>query len=197
MAGNDFHLCNATSGGAKRLRIFGKWRVNLYIVSERLLSSLCRNKKTKNLFVLLIFSLPPPQAPIEQNPNVEQEKPVKTYARLLDTCRKKMSCKCCKRKPKAEKPEAEEPVVEVTEDEEGQPKKISCFNCRKKKAESEERVNLSENEATAMKKGCWERLKCCGRKNKTEGKGCCSRWKRKEKWAKRMDSILSEPAPKP
>lgn len=70
---------------------------------------------------------------------------------------------------------------------EEKPKKVSCFNCRRKKTETEERVNLAESEATAAKKGCWDRLKCCRKQGLNK----------KEKWAKRMDSILSEPKPKP
>lgn len=81
------------------------------------------------------------------------------------------------------------------EEDEEKPKKVSCFNCRRKRAETEERVNLAESEAAAVKKGCWERLKCCRKQG--DGKGCCSRLKKKEKWAKRMGSILSEPKPKP
>lgn len=104
-----------------------------------------------------------------------------------------MSCKCCKRKPKDEQSE-ETPSVELKEDDEEKPKKISCFSCRKKKSDAEERVNLAETEAKTAKKSCWERLKCC-RKNENS-RSCCSRLKRKERWAKRMDSILSEPAPK-
>lgn len=143
----------------------------------------------------MYFRLPPPhQAPSEQPPDAEPEKPVKTYARLLDTCRKKMSCNCCKRKPKAETSQ-DTPSVEVKEDEEDEkPKKISCFNCRKKKTVAEERLNLAESQATTTKTSCWEKLKCCRKTG--ENKGCCSRLKRKERWAKRMDSIMSEPTPK-
>lgn len=145
--------------------------------------------------MLFYYRLPPPEAPTEQNPNTEQEKPVKSYARFLDTCRKKMSCQCCKKQPKTETPQ-EAPSVEIKDDDDEKPKKVSCFNCcRKKKPDAEDRENLAETEATSAKKSCWERLKCC-RKNE-DGKGCCSRLKRKERWAKRMDSILSEPAPKP
>lgn len=105
-----------------------------------------------------------------------------------------MTCKCCKRAPKEEAPQ--DPASETKSEEEEPKKATGCFSCKKKKTgeEAEERENLAESEATA-KKSCWERLKCC--KKGESGEGCCSKLKRKKKWAKRMDSILSEPAPKP
>lgn len=88
----------------------------------------------------------------------------------------------------------QETQVEVKEEEgEEKPKKVSCFSCRRKKTQAEECENLAED-CEKERKSCWQRLKCC--QKSADNKGCCSRLKKKERWAKRMDSILSEPAPK-
>lgn len=67
---------------------------------------------------------------------------------------------------------------------------FSC--CKKKKTESEEQINIHDVE-DAEKTKCWDRLKCCRRNNKIGSTQCCPLGTRKESWAERRDSIMSEP----
>lgn len=77
----------------------------------------------------------------------------------------------------------------------GDSEKTGCFSCgnKKIKKKSEVRINI-EDEDEEPKKSCLERMKCCG-KNKVGDTSCFPSGKRKDSWAERRDSILSDPPP--
>ncbi|XP_044268962.1 protein stum-like [Tribolium madens] len=123
--------------------------------------------------------LPPPQQP---NDSQESQEPPKgnVCTRFLSTCKKKMSCKRCKKQKDENKGDLKKDSEEV--------EKRSCFSCRKKKPDVT--INIENDEP---KPKFWERMKCCKR-NKVGDTGCFPTGKRKESWvAERRDSILSDP----
>ncbi|XP_064211041.1 protein stum [Tribolium castaneum] len=123
--------------------------------------------------------LPPPQQP---NDSQEPQEPPKGNActRFLSTCKKKMSCKRCKKQKDETKDELKKEREETG--------KTGCFNCRKKKPDVT--INIENDEP---KPKFWDRMKCCKR-NKVGDTGCFPTGKRKESWVgERRDSILSDP----
>lgn len=147
--------------------------------------------RTVHIYHFLFVRLPPPQPP--QNEAQQNQEPTKTNpcSRFFANCKRKVPCACCKKQTKSEEAQR---TAQVKSDEEE--KKVGCFGCRKGRKElPEDRVSLAQTQES-QKKGCLDRLKCCG-KNKVSDKtttGCCPRKSFKDKWA-RSDSILSESPP--
>ncbi|RZC34334.1 serine/threonine-protein kinase nek3 [Asbolus verrucosus] len=127
--------------------------------------------------------LPPSQQPTNEAQAEAQEPPKgNVCTRFFSSCKKKMSCKRCKKQKDEQKDESKKSEEE--------PEKTGCFNCRKKKPDVT--INIENDEP---KQKLWDRLKCCG-KNKVRDTSCFPIGKRKNSWAERRDSsILSESPP--
>ncbi|XP_017784920.1 PREDICTED: protein stum-like isoform X2 [Nicrophorus vespilloides] len=116
-----------------------------------------------------------------QNGN-QQPEPSKTKCQMF---MEKLACARCKSKTDE---------INETDDK----TKKGCFSCLKKKKKEVEEIIITDTEGTIKKSlTVMDRLKCC-RSNKIGDEvttGCCGRKKRKDSWANRRDSILSEPTP--
>lgn len=136
-----------------------------------------------NKCIVIVFSLPPTNhtPPNEPEPAKPPEK-TNACTRFLSTCRSKIPCKCCKKET-----EPQQPKEEQNEDD----TKTGCFNCRKKKPDQVQ-INIEPQEDEPKKKFL-DRLKCCGKNKVGDRTGWFSKVKRKESWAQRRDSILSDP----
>lgn len=84
-----------------------------------------------------------------------------------------------------------------SEDTENESEKTGCFRCGggKKKKKSEVRINIEDEDDDGTKKSCLDRLKCCGKNKVGDNTSCFPTGKRKNSWAERRDSILSNPPP--
>lgn len=98
---------------------------------------------------------------------------------------------CCRKKRKTESAQKICPDDDVA--------KAGCFSCCRK-AKRKDRITVNVEEVDAQKKSCWDRLKCCRTNkvgDKSKGKWWSKSKEKKDSWADRRDSILSDPKPPP
>lgn len=73
-----------------------------------------------------------------------------------------------------------------------------CFSCLKKKKQiigQSIRINV-QDESEEIKRSCWDRMKCCGKKDTVGQQGCLPFGNQKRAWEERRDSILSDLPPR-
>ncbi|KAL3275822.1 hypothetical protein HHI36_020566 [Cryptolaemus montrouzieri] len=139
--------------------------------------------------------LPPDNAPNNNgghpkppDPSGNGKENVSRAAKFLASAKDKILCKSCR---KGENEKSNLPSKRFEEEDQS---KTGCFSCLKKKEQIKQSIKISvEEDGKEIKASCWDRMKCCGTKNKSgEPQGCLPCAKRKPAWEERRDSILSD-----
>ncbi|XP_045463953.1 protein stum [Harmonia axyridis] len=131
--------------------------------------------------------------PKHQEPPEEDKKPDRKAAKFFSSAKDNLLCKSCTKKNEEGSINATPTAFQETEE-----KKNGCFGCLKKKQKhigQSIRISVQDDEEE-VKRSCWDKMKCCGKKDAVGQQGCLPFGQQKRAWEERRDSILSDLPPR-